>query len=68
MEDHMAESGFHGDDDEQPEWFVDVPDAYHEGGEWIFVASFSKKEDAIRFVKEKYGGDDEGNVCLVSGL
>ncbi len=44
---------------------IDVPDTY-ELEVWSNVAYFDTKEEAILFVKEKFGGDDEGRISLIS--
>ena len=44
---------------------VDVPSS-NLGHPWINVASFDTEEEAISFVQDHYGGDDQGRVSLVS--
>lgn len=43
-------------------WLVDLPDPAHPEDAWIFVESFPRKRDAIRFVKKHYDGDSEGRI------
>lgn len=33
---------------------------------WRYIASFKTKQEAIKFVQEKFGADEEGKVCLIS--
>jgi len=45
---------------------VDIPNANSE--DWICIDYFETKKEAIKFVKEKFGGDKEGKVSLISSL
>ena len=42
------------------------PINYLNGGNFYCINSFNSKAEAVAFVQEYYGADDEGNVCLVS--
>lgn len=44
---------------------VDIPAEF--GYEWAAIEYFETKEEAIKFAQEKFGADESGNVCLVSG-
>jgi hypothetical protein len=46
---------------------VDIPSVNHEDS-WINVTSFSTKHEAVRFIEEYYGGDEEGRICLISEI
>lgn len=51
-------------------WYVDIPSEAavdDPEGPFINVGTFDTKEAAIAFAKDKFGADDEGKVCLVSG-
>ena len=50
---------------QQPVFYVDIPNLHSE--DWINVASFTTRPKAIAFAKERFGADDEGRVCLVTG-
>lgn len=43
-------------------YLVDLPNPKHPTDVWIFVGSFKRKRDAVRFVKKNYGGDSEGRI------
>ena len=43
---------------------VDIPNISEE--DWIYVRSFPTRAEAIAYVKEFFGGDDEGRVQLIS--
>ena len=51
---------------------VDIPSAItnHRGEyqEWINIEFFKTKQEAIDFVKEHFGADENGMVCLVSTI
>ena len=36
--------------------------------EWINIEFFKTKQEAIDFVKEHFGADENGMVCLVSAI
>lgn len=43
---------------------VDLPKA---DGTWEEDETFDTEEEAIAYVKERYGADDEGRIFLVTG-
>jgi hypothetical protein len=43
-------------------WLVDLPNPASPEGAWIFVESFPRKRDAVRFVKKHYDGDAQGRI------
>ena len=51
---------------------IDIPSAItnHRGEyqEWINIEFFKTKQEAIDFVKEHFGADENGMVCLVSTI
>lgn len=50
---------------------VDVPPANIDkfgDNEWINVKYFETREEALDFVQEYYGADEEGKVCLINSL
>lgn len=51
-------------DEETSKFAVDIPQADRQ--DWLNVASFPTKEEAIQFAKEKFGADDEGKIQLIT--
>jgi hypothetical protein len=47
-------------------FFVDLPTSDREY--WSNVGTFDTKEEALKFVQENYGADQNGKVCLVSEI
>lgn len=45
-------------------FYVDIPQIDKE--EWINVAVFETKEEAIAFVQETFGADENGCINLIS--
>ena len=45
-------------------WHVDIPN--DAGDDWKNVETFYSKEAAVAFCKEHFGGDDEGNINLIT--
>jgi hypothetical protein len=45
---------------------VDIPNSYDPTGNWINLDSFDTKADAIAYVRETFGADEDGCICLVS--
>ena len=43
---------------------VDIPS--YDGEEWVNVEYFETREQAIEFAQDRFGADEEGNVCLIS--
>lgn len=50
------------------EWAVDIPNSNDPPNAWINMDYFDSREAAIAFVKEMFGGDDNGRICLVSEM
>jgi len=46
-------------------WLVDLPNPRRPEDPWVLIDSFDRKRDAIRFVKERYGGDAQGRVGVI---
>ena len=46
-------------------FWVDIPILDDE--EWVNVAEFATRQEAIDYAKERFGADDEGKVILISG-
>lgn len=47
---------------------VDIPDAKYVYGAWDCLGYFETRAEAIAWVKEHFGGDDEGRIQVVSEL
>ena len=47
-------------------YFVDIPTFSSEY--WNNVATFDTREEAIKFVQENFGADENGKVCLVTEI
>lgn len=47
------------------QYTVDIPPEF--GDDWTLIEYFATKEAAIQFARERFGADENGNVCLVSG-
>ena len=47
-------------------FFVDVPDSDPDADTFVNVTSFKTKEEALKFVQEKYGADENGMISLIS--
>lgn len=50
-----------------PRYTVDVPPHTNPNNSWVEVESFETEAEAIQFVKDNYGGDDQGRISIVSG-
>jgi len=48
------------------EYIVDIPNSNDIDDTWIEVGTFSSREEAIKFVKEQFGADNEGRINLIS--
>ena len=46
---------------------VDIPDPYNPEGPWVHIM-LSSKEQALRFVQNKFGADEEGNINLLTEM
>ena len=57
----MAKSG-------KPIFWVDIPDSTSFDPECLFVnvATFNKKEDAIKYVIDVYGADEDGRLKIIT--
>lgn len=54
------------ENEEDTEYFVDIPNSNDPEDSWINIETFPSKEEAIAYVKETFGGDDEGRIKLIS--
>jgi len=52
--------------EENGDYFVDIPNSTNPEDPWINLETFPNKDEAIAYVKETFGGDDEGRIKLVS--
>jgi len=48
------------------EYLVDIPDPNYIDSCWINVGRFKTKKDAILWIKKMFGGNDKGEVSLIS--
>lgn len=51
-------------------FYVDIPSiesVTNEDGPMIAVEQFATREEAIAFARDKFGADENGRICLVSG-
>jgi hypothetical protein len=53
--------------EEEPIFWVDIPDINDIDGAYANVATFSTKAEAIAFAMEHFGADENGNIQLVTG-
>lgn len=50
-------------------FFVDIPSIDSNGDvDWNNIGKFDTKEEAIKFLQEKFGADEEGRVCFISEI
>jgi len=47
-------------------WYVDVPGAAVPEGPWVNVATFDSRDEALWYVQDMFGADDEGRVSLIT--
>lgn len=47
-------------------YLVDCPNPFSD--EWMFMASFKTKKEAIKYAQEQFGADKDGKASLVSKL
>lgn len=47
-------------------YWVDIPQANSD--EFVNVAEFKTRKEAIEYAKEQFGANDKGMVCLVVGF
>ena len=52
------------DNDER--YYVDIPNSSDPEGSWTNIGIFPNKQEAITYVKETFGGDDEGRIKLIT--
>jgi hypothetical protein len=45
---------------------VDIPNSVSPENSWINMGIFRSKTEAIKYVKETFGGDDEGRIKLIT--
>ena len=57
-----------GSEIEEFNFIVDLPNPPSLDGPWIYLESFQTREEAIEWIKEVLGGDDEGRICLLSEM
>ena len=50
-------------------YYVDCPNpnATNDDDSWKPIKHFTSKKNAIAFAKKKWGCDNEGKICLVTG-
>lgn len=47
-------------------YYIDIPDINEHEYPWININTFYSKEKALAYVKEKFGADNEGRICLIT--
>ena len=47
---------------------VDIPDSTDIKNFWVNIGTFGDKKSAVAFVKEHFGGDDEGRISLLYAM
>lgn len=45
---------------------MDIPDSVSPENSWINIDIFQSKTEAIKYVRETFGGDDEGRIKLIT--
>lgn len=45
-------------------YYVDIPPSW--GKSWVSVEHFEVQEEALAFVQERFGADEQGRISLVS--
>ena len=45
---------------------VQIPDVNDMDGMWANPISFNDKETALKFLKDTFGADDQGRICLLA--
>jgi hypothetical protein len=48
------------------DYFVDIPNSNDPEDSWINLGLFPSKDEAVAYVKETFGGDDEGRIKIIS--
>lgn len=56
------------DEEKNEGYFVDIPNSSDPESYWINIKSFPTKEEAITYVKNTFGGDDEGRIKLITKI
>ncbi len=51
---------------EDHEYIVDLPNPYNIDGAWTAIDNFPTREEAVEFIRNHFGGDDEGRISLIS--
>lgn len=46
-------------------FLIDVPSPLADGT-WHEIGQFDTKEEALEFVQNAFGADEEGRICLIS--
>lgn len=47
-------------------YYVDIPNSSNPENSWVNVGIFKSKEEAIKYIKNTFGGDDEGRISLIT--
>ena len=47
---------------------VDIPNACNLTGSWVDIGTFGSREEAIQYVQNLFGADEEGKINLVSEI
>jgi hypothetical protein len=47
---------------------VDIPDSFNPEREWVNMAYFDTREEAIEYAMQTFGADAEGRVGLVTEI
>lgn len=54
------------DSQDSKRFLVDLPDPRDKDFGWLNVGNFPTKEEALKFIRDKLGGDEYGRVCLLT--
>ena len=47
-------------------YWVDLPDSNALDGSWSNVAEFDTRPEAVEFIRDRFGGDEEGRISLIT--
>ena len=47
-------------------YWVDLPDPNAMDGSWSNVAEFNTRPEAVEFIRDHFGGDEEGRISLIT--
>ena len=47
-------------------YWVDLPDSNALDGSWTNVAEFDTRPEAVEFIRDHFGGDEEGRISLIT--